>query len=1274
MVDIELMMPGISGDESDASRGLPVNLEVPPGLQVVPMSKHHEHGPADFSLSTSLHHHLLPTADDVRERLKLQSAEQFLLQMARLQRSPPDLDIQAGSVVALKTIPKGTQYGPFEGKLLREPMDRRFAWEVIDLDVRGWLDATLEPTNWMKHIRCGSSSADANVQHFLKDGHLWYEVICDISPGRELLLRPKVPLHPRDGQDERGSERGSGGSQHSDNYEDEYNTSNDLDSSHYNKEQHQQQQQQHRHNSSSSNSSGRSSNGSSSGNRANGHGPADDSGNGSGDPHHHGDVKEEDEDEHGIDARCVVCDRQCHDIDQLDDHLVISHHYPKDAYRCELCPRAYSYRPSLLRHRAIVHGELRRFPCENCPKNEDTDASTATTPNTSSSSELFSYLLQAHDTRVFTDPSNLQRHIRTHHVGARSHACPECGKTFATSSGLKQHTHIHSSVKPFQCEVCFKSYTQFSNLCRHRRMHADCQVQIKCNKCGDSFSTTTSLSKHKRFCDSTAVTRGSLHPGAHPSQLRHPHDPYPHGTRSHSGGSQPGTPGGSAGASAAAAAAAASGGPGALHSLPPGMATPPNPFLMFPGAPFFAPGFRPYPGMPGIFPPAPGQVPQFPLSFFPKPAGPGPLSDQERRTPSPASRHLSLLESYGQQSMKISPPTGEEASNHLRPSPARPIPVSFNSAAAAVALLSGSPGPLMGGNHSLPATEPMQPERGTNNNHIKENNNHNQTNGTSSYGGQTQQQQHQRRTSSRSSSVTAVKEEFNRESSDVEEGEAGVSTIRVKNFSTRSKNASGDSSKSPALSEDRGSVHRRRSRTVEDGDTSESEEFASEAKKAKKDGDTSGSAEQPLDLSLSKKSKNDDEDDGAEADEEKDATEEIDNRSSNRSPTPIEVTSPRSTPTPSVPTPNSSDVPHHDLSLRARARNNTGSSISPKAASPLADAFTLPSPSPSLSPRPSPSPSSPGAGVTGAGAHHQPISYPRPIYPLLLEAMYHRGPAGMSGFQRPAFNFLDSLESNLDLLKRSRQYMPSKAFHQAAMMPPGFGVGGAGPAVPGSAGGPVPAGKVKDRYSCKYCGKVFPRSANLTRHLRTHTGEQPYKCRYCERSFSISSNLQRHVRNIHNKERPFKCHLCERCFGQQTNLDRHLKKHDADAAGLVLGDSPSSNEAERGEDVFFDEIRSFMGKVTYSGPTSLLPAGAGLSGASEVEPTLKGDGDDGESSVSGRRRYATPLDVTGGDDDEEEEDEDEEEDAASCDGESDLINIDSDKDTINNNDTIEVST
>ena len=88
---------------------------------------------------------------------------------------------------------------------------------------------------------------------------------------------------------------------------------------------------------------------------------------------------------------------------------------------------------------------------------------------------------------------------------------------------------------------------------------------------------------------------------------------------------------------------------------------------------------------------------------------------------------------------------------------------------------------------------------------------------------------------------------------------------------------------------------------------------------------------------------------------------------------------------------------------------------------------------------------------------------------------------------------------------------------------------------------PASNSKNKERFTCKYCKKVFPRSANLTRHVRTHTGEQPYQCTACLRSFSISSNLQRHVRNIHNKERPFKCQLCLKSFGQQTNLNRHMQ-------------------------------------------------------------------------------------------------------------------------------------
>lgn len=90
--------------------------------------------------------------------------------------------------------------------------------------------------------------------------------------------------------------------------------------------------------------------------------------------------------------------------------------------------------------------------------------------------------------------------------------CAECGKQFSTSSGLKQHMHIHSSVKPFTCEICYKAYTQFSNLCRHKRSHmtgnnnaAQRQQKhiFKCTTCSSSFASQISLNKHRKTsaCD-----------------------------------------------------------------------------------------------------------------------------------------------------------------------------------------------------------------------------------------------------------------------------------------------------------------------------------------------------------------------------------------------------------------------------------------------------------------------------------------------------------------------------------------------------------------------------------------------------------------------------------------------------------------------------------------------------------------------------------------------------------------------------------------------------
>lgn len=697
-----------------------------------------------------------------------------------------------------------------------------------------------------------------------------------------------------------------------------------------------------------------------------------------------------------------------------------THRYPYEHFKCDRCPRAFSWRPGLLRHQTIKHGAIKKYPCENCNK-------------------------------IFTDPSNLQRHIRTHHVGARSHACAECGKTFATSSGLKQHTHIHSSVKPFQCEVClkvmkvkpfffvfflfflfqmrkfllFQAYTQFSNLCRHRRMHADCRLQIKCGKCGQSFSSVTSQTKHKRFCDSTSspATGTTATPMSQPSTN--------------------------------------------IQG-----ANPSNPLFMYPRhLPFYPTSLlSPYPSLCGLSNSTSVTTPFISNSLFFSPSQPRVSSHRKRsysnendRSASPVDRKRRLINNVHHHEKelqtppppppsssilksKISPAPAEEAVSVEKPSPARPQ-------VSAVTSIFSNP------------REVLSPDKKN----------------------------------------SKVKEE---ESNSVKSSGEFTST-------SSSKSGGGSSS------------------TVD--------------------------KEQPLDLRVSRKRI------VYSTEEEKT----IDNKSASS-----KTLSPTSNTTPTTQESKTPDVLESKLKLNV-----------PPPSTPESSATTTTT---SLS--------------TTLGTNSTPptMAYPRPIHPMLLEAMY-RPSAGFPQSFPPhserllgppppppppfgpprTFPFLGSLmnglpngqsnQRSLDLLRNPLPGFTGVKPYQDVLSSQLRNGGST---------------KMKDRYGCTFCGKIFPRSANLTRHVRTHTGEQPYKCQYCERPFSISSNLQRHVRNIHNKEKPFKCPSCERCFGQQTNLDRHLKKHEADdgTGNSHVADSPESNESER-EDACFDEIRMFMGKVTYSGDT-----------------------------------------------------------------------------------------
>uniref|UniRef100_H3D347 Si:ch211-263k4.2 n=1 Tax=Tetraodon nigroviridis TaxID=99883 RepID=H3D347_TETNG len=840
------------------------------------------------------------------------------------------------------------------------------------------------------------------------------------------------------------------------------------------------------------------------------------------------DFKQEREDSDEPIHECKDCEKifpNEYSLSSLGQHMIV--HTEEREYKCDQCPKAFNWKSNLIRHQ-MSHDSGKRFECENCDK-------------------------------VFTDPSNLQRHIRSQHVGARAHTCPECGKTFATSSGLKQHKHIHSSVKPFSCEVCHKSYTQFSNLCRHKRMHADCRTQIKCKDCGQLFSTTSSLNKHRRFCEGKnhyGSPAGMFNPGIPMSS-----SPILANAKSH-------------------------------HHHLPGLnqsglgfdhfPSRPNPHAALP----FSPGPHGFPslphGFPGIFPPSlyprPPLLPASPLIKSPLSA-----SSQEiklPRSPLDVPQQSLVSSSNGSNSLIQSDDKEKEKKLDLSSSgeaktKSKMVDMSDGSDLEDVNTTSGTDldtttGTASGDGSDLESDGESDRERSGKRRKPS--------------GAASSQEGHPIASSQHSffppPDEQALPPSTTNASMASTDSIKAIASIAEKYFGPGLIGLHPEKKMGPLpyhsmfpfqfLPNFHNSLY---PFAADRGALNPSMFFKADPKSQREQlhkiisgvpGAPASTVDSPFDLTTKPK-------------EAKVAP-----------------------PTPTKPSnPNNSEEQPLDLSIGSRNRSSqNGVAAEPQNKKnhifgggkgvPIKDEVPAGFPHPH-----------------SHLLHQQPQTQPPPLHyakpsAFFMDPIYSRvekrkllDPSSRKLFLRPSphslfhpqmsamENMAEKLESfgalKLDAPPNSLQHSTHPLFNFRSP-PPSLSE--------------AILRKGKERYACRYCGKIFPRSANLTRHLRTHTGEQPYRCKYCDRSFSISSNLQRHVRNIHNKEKPFKCHLCNRCFGQQTNLDRHLKKHEhenipvSQQSGMLsnLGTTISSPNSEpdnhalldEKEDSYFSEIRNFI--------------------------------------------------------------------------------------------------
>lgn len=158
----------------------------------------------------------------------------------------------------------------------------------------------------------------------------------------------------------------------------------------------------------------------------------------------------------------------------------INIHLTRSQYQCDLCPKTFQEKSSVLRHMRARHlrnhmqvHESKQFPCDSCPA--------AFSKRRHLAGHRRMHPGEKHECtkceRKFVLKGSLTRHMKFFHSDIKI-TCETCGKNYSSSDYLRLHiSTIHDNKEKFACDLCGREYKRKNSLLMHIRVHLSGRYQ-----------------------------------------------------------------------------------------------------------------------------------------------------------------------------------------------------------------------------------------------------------------------------------------------------------------------------------------------------------------------------------------------------------------------------------------------------------------------------------------------------------------------------------------------------------------------------------------------------------------------------------------------------------------------------------------------------------------------------------------------------------------------------------------------------------------------------